>query len=140
MREYGRAIHGVLIEGTKHGKKFQRINVIAARIGDRIVAPFCYAENTTSAFFVEWFRRKFIKSVPKGTTVILDNASFHPVKKLRNLCRRHGIYLLFLPPYSPDYNPIEKDWANMKRALIDFIPYYGDVACAVYRYFGVDTF
>jgi transposase len=68
----------------------------------------------------------------------MDNASFHPPKKLKNLCRRHGMGLLFLPAYSPDYNPIEKTWANMKRALIDIIPTCEDVSAAVYQYFGVD--
>jgi transposase len=70
-------------------------------------------------------------AVPKGTTVIMDNASFHPPKKLKNPCRRHGMGLLFLPAYSPDYNPIEKSRANMKRALIDIIPTCEDVPAAV---------
>lgn len=140
VREYGRAFHGVKIEDVKRGRKFQKTNVVAAKIGDKIVAPLCYSENTTSAFFVEWFRKKFVKSVPKGTTAIMDNATFHPRKKLENLCRRHGIKLLFLPPYSPDYSPIEKSWANMKRALIDTIPDCEDVAQAVYLHFDVDTF
>jgi hypothetical protein len=135
VREYGRAIHGVLVEDTKRGKKFQRTNVVAARIGGNITAPLCYAENTTGEVFIEWFRTKFVKSVPKGTTAIMDNASFHPPKKLKNLCRRHGIKLLFLPAYSPDYNPIEKTWANMKRALVDIIPNCDDVPRAVYQYF-----
>jgi transposase len=125
----------VKIEDVKNGRKFQRTNVIAAKIGDNIVAPFCYSWNTTSASFIEWFKTKFIKEVPKGTTAIMDNASFHPPKKLKNLCRRHGIKLLFLPAYSPDYNPIERSWANMKRALIDRIPACEDVPSAVYQYF-----
>jgi transposase len=140
VREYGWAIRGAIVEDTKRGRKFQRTNVIAAKIGDAVVAPFCYTENTTSALFVEWFRTKFIKAVPKGTVAILDNASFHPPKKLKNLCRRHGIKLLFLPAYSPDYNPIEKTWANMKRALVDIVSDFEDIASAVYRYFAVDTF
>jgi transposase len=130
----------VKIEDVKSGRKFQRTNVVAAKIGGSIVAPLCYSWNTTSASFVEWFRTKFIKSVPKGTTAIMDNATFHPPKKLKNLCRRHGIKLLFLPAYSPDYNPIEKSWANMKRALIDTIPTCEDVPSAVYRYFCVNTY
>ena len=128
------------VKDTKPGRKFQRTNVIAAKIGDSIVAPLCYTENTTSSGFVEWFRTKFVKAVPKGTTAIMDNASFHPRKKLKNLCRRHGIKLLFLPAYSPDFNPIEKTWANMKRSLIDIIADSKDIPSAVYRYFGVDTF
>jgi hypothetical protein len=140
IREYGRALRGVKIEDVKSGRKFQRTNVIAARIGGRIAAPLCYSWNTTSASFIEWFRTKFIKSVPKGTTAIMDNASFHPPKKLKNLCRRHGIKLLFLPAYSPDYNPIEKSWANMKRALVDTIPACEDVPAAIYQYFNADIF
>jgi transposase len=122
---------------VKSGRKFQRTNVIATRIGGGIVAPLCYSGNTTSASFTEWFRTKLVKAVPNGTTVITDNASFHPPKKLKNLCRRHGMKLLFLPAYSSDYNPIEKTWANMKRALIDIIPACEDVPAAIYQYFGV---
>lgn len=139
IREYGRASRGVKIEDVKHGKKFQRTNVVAAKIGDKVVASHCYSENTTSAFFVEWFRTKFVKAVPKGTTAIMDNVTFHLPKKLKNLCRRHSIKLLFLPAYSPDYSPIEKSWANMKYALIDTIPNCEDVPSAVYQYFGVNT-
>ena len=140
VREYGRAIRGVLVEDTKRGGKFQRTNVVAARIGDSVVAPFCHTENSTSASFVEWFRTKFVKAVPKGTTAIMDNASFHSPKKLKNLCRRHGIKLLFLPAYSPDLNPIEKTWANMKRSLVDIIPDCEDIPSAIYTYFSVVIF
>ena len=76
----------------------------------------------TGSLFTEWFRKILVKSIPRGSTVILDNASFHPKQKLKNLARRHGINLLFLPPYSPDSNPIEKIWANMKRALANLLP------------------
>ena len=143
IREHGRAVRGVKVEDTKRGRKFQRTNVIAARTKSengeiRHVATLCYTQNTDSGFFIDWFRTKLVKSIPKGSTVIMDNASFHPKKKLFNLARRHGLKLLFLPAYSPDYNPIEKDWANMKNALVDMLPEYKDVPSAVYGYFGVD--
>jgi putative transposase len=63
----------------------------------------------------------------------MDNASFHPKKKLRNLARRHGLKLLFLPAYSPDYNPIEKDWANIKNALINLVNDEVTLETAIYR-------
>ena len=140
VRERARAARGIKIEDVKSGKKFDRTNVVAAKLDKKIIEPFCYSENMTGALFVEWFRKKFVKSVPKGTTAILDNASFHPPKKLKNLCKRHGIKLLFLPAYSPDYNDIEKTWANMKRALVDTIPICENVSSAIYQYFDVSNF
>lgn len=134
VREYGRALRGEKVEDTKRGKKFQRTNVVAAKFDGKLIAPLCYTESTTGAFFTEWFRNIFVKVAPKGSTAIMDNASFHPKKKLRNLARRHGIKLLFLPPYSPDFNPIEKDWANMKRALADILPLEQTLDKAIYRY------
>jgi hypothetical protein len=72
--------------------------------------------------------------------ILIHYSIDHPPKKLKNLCRCHGIKLLFLSAYSLDYNPIEKSWANMKCALIDKIPGCEDVPAAVYQYFGVNIF
>ena len=99
-------------------------------------APFCYTEKMTGVLFENWFRTKLVKSVPKGVTIIMDNASFHRKKKLGNLARRHGVKLLFLPPYSPDFNPIENTWANMKRALSDSLTDLENLQSGIYRYLG----
>ena len=45
----------------------------------------------------------------------MDNASFHKSAKTKELIESVGCKVIFLPPYSPDFNPIEKFWANMKR-------------------------
>ena len=142
VREHGRALRGAKIEDTKRGRKHERINVISARIkninGDvRHFATHCYTQNTDSEFFENWFRKVLVKSIDKGSTIILDRASFHRQKRLRNLARRHGMKILFLPAYSPDFNPIEKDWANMKNALVDIIPECNNVSLAVYRHFAI---
>ena len=47
--------------------------------------------------------------------------------------------VVFLPAYSPDLNPIEKDWANMKSALVDMLPGYDSITSAVYDYFCRNT-
>ena len=52
-----------------------------------------------------------------GDVVIMDNARFHRERILRQIASRYRVMALFLPPYSPDYNPIERLWANMKRWL-----------------------
>ena len=140
VREYGRAVRGIKVEDVKRGRKFQRTNVVAAQFktqdgNNRVVAPLCYTGNTTGEFFEAWFKTKLVKSVPKGVTVIMDNATVHRKKKLGNLARRHGLRLLFLPAYSPDLNPIEPTWANMKRALVDILPTQDNLENAIYSYF-----
>ena len=57
--------------------------------------------------------------LPRACAVIMDNASFHRKGALEKIIgkSRRRIRLMFLPPYSPDLNPIEKSWANLKRRL-----------------------
>ena len=110
QREKGRAPRGLKVEGEKSGKR------PLSSSGSRI--PF------------------FPHSPTEGYTVILDNASHHRRKVLKKLARgKAGV--LFLPPYSPDYNPIEKSWANMKRFLRDNLRGFFMVDFVVYEYFAL---
>lgn len=129
-------MRGVKVEDVKRGRRFQRLNVIGGLCNGETLAEFCYNGTTTGDFFEMWFSDCLLKHVEKGCTVIMDNASFHRKNKLRELAEKAGIELLFLPPYSPDFNPIEKTWANMKRALRDLLPLCKTLAEAVYLYFG----
>lgn len=116
-REYGYAPRGEKVFGEIAGMKFQRTNLVAAQIGARTVAPMYYDCATNSAVFEYWFEEKLLPELSPGNVVIMDNASFHRKGALRKIAKRHHVLILFLPPYSPDYNPIEKLWANMKRRL-----------------------
>jgi transposase len=145
VREYGRAVRGVKIEDIKRGRKFHRTNVVAAQFKSedgkiKVIEPFCYSQNMRGEFFEDWFKRRLVKSVPNGVTIIMDNASFHRKKKLRNLARRHGVKLLFLPTYSPDFNPIEHTWSNRKRALVDILPDSETLEKGIYDYFKSNYF
>jgi transposase len=71
-------------------------------------------------FFVDWFEFDLLSVVSPGQTIIMDNASFHPKKELRKIAGRYRLNLLLLPPYSPDFNPTEKFWANLKRCCVTF--------------------
>lgn len=71
--------------------------------------------------FNNWVEHFLIKELKAGQFVVMDNASFHKSQKTRDLIESVGCTLIFLPPYSPDLNPIEKFWANMKRWIKDKI-------------------
>jgi len=91
---------------------------------------------TDSVFFEKWFEDCLLGEMPKGYTVIMDNAKFHRKKELRKLARGK-VRLLFLPPYSPEYNPIEKTWANMKRFLCNNLKDFHSVDSGIYNYFSI---
>ena len=140
MRERARAARGVKVEDVKRGRKFQRVNVVAAQFEDETgrihrVAPLCYSQHTNSEIFEYWFKTNLVKSVARGSTIIMDRASFHRPTQLKNLARRRGVKILFLPAYSPDLNPIEKTWANMKKALADIISKEESLECSIMQYF-----
>jgi transposase len=77
----------------------------------------CYEHATTAAFFEDWFEFELIPLLPANALVIMDNASFHRKNALADIAYRYGINVLFLPPYSPQFNPIEHSWANLKDWL-----------------------
>lgn len=102
---------------TVAGRKFQRNNLVAAKMGEELLAAMWYPENTDSAIFEVWFQGRLLPSLPEGTVIVMDNASFHRKKKLARLAEAYPVRLVFLPPYSPELNPIEKVWAVLKRWL-----------------------
>jgi transposase len=136
QREYGRALRGEQINGARQGNQYERVNVIGALCGGRHYAVECYSRTTNSELFEDWFENRLLKAIPKGFTIIMDNASFHRKEILRKLARGKA-RLLFLPPYSPDYNPIEKTWANMKRFLRNNSNNFLSAGYAIYDYFSI---
>ncbi|MDR2477450.1 MAG: transposase [Treponema sp.] len=108
--------------------------VAAALNGNRVIASYWYTGTTTASIFEDWFKTRLLPCLRKGSTVILDNARFHRKTELIPLAGKVKVRLLFLPPYSPDFNPIEKTWVNMKRWLRDNASYFPVLQDAVYAY------
>ena len=91
-------------------------------MADRILAPFQYTGTMDSSLFELWFSDQLLPSLDKGTVIVMDNASFHSKKRLFFAAQNAGCRLLFLPPYSPELNPIENFWAWLKRFLRKILP------------------
>ena len=60
-----------------------------------------------SQFFEAWFERHLIPELEQGAVIVLDNASFHRKKRLYEIAEQYKVKIIFLPPYSPELNPIE---------------------------------
>ena len=68
-----------------------------------------------SDVFYFWVKEFLIPELPKQSIVVMDNATFHKRSDTQELLEQHGHHILWLPPYSPDLNPIEKMWAWVKK-------------------------
>lgn len=134
QRERGRALRGIRVEDVCRGRKFARTNVIAAKCNGEVLAPRTYTHTTNGHFFANWFEYDLLSVVLPGYTIVMDNASFHPKKELRKIANRYDVKLLFLPAYSPDLNPIEKFWANLKYWLCDYSSHYSSLQSAIIDY------
>jgi len=90
--------------------------LIAARIGDIFTAPMLFRGASDTLAFNAWLEQQLCPLLDQKHFVIIDNASFHKGSETETrLIAATGASLLFLPPYSPELNSIEKDFANIKR-------------------------
>lgn len=90
-----------------------------------------YQDTMTSDLFEEWFKKMLIPSLRRKTVIILDNASFHRMKKLQEIAEKNNHIILPLSPYSPELNPIEKCWANIKQLMRKILPLFDDFESAL---------
>ena len=120
-REYARAPRGEKVTAQISGRKFKRTNIVAGICQGKWVAPLEYTGTTDSALFEFWFEHCLLKELSQGSIIILDNASFHRKTILPDLALKHRSTILFLPPYSPNLNPIEFRWAWPKCKLWELL-------------------
>ncbi len=116
-REYGYAPKGQKVDAAVSGRKYKRVGIVAAQLGREIISPLAYSGTMDSSLFAFLFEKQLLPALPPDTVIVMDNASFHRKPQLVYAAQKHGFRLIFLPPYSPEFNPIEKFWAWLKRFL-----------------------
>lgn len=116
-RLYGRAFSNKRVEDYVPDVRFERTSVMGALGLDDIIAPLIYKGTLNSLLFAAYVEKSLAPAMKKGDTLILDNCSVHKVKNILNPLIDKGVNVTFLPPYSPDFNPIELAWSKMKAHL-----------------------
>jgi transposase len=108
---------GTRIEEPVFRLRHSRTTVIAAYRQNKIEAFFRFKRPTNTEVFNYWVNQYLIPILEKDDWVILDNAAFHKSPQTKMAVEAKGAHLLFLPPYSPDLNKIEHQWARLKAGL-----------------------
>ena len=117
--------------GAVSGNRYSRESFIVAKNQSNILAPFCYTGTCNTSLFNAWLEQILVPELRPGQVVILDNASFHKSQASIEIIQKAGCEVLFLPPYSPDLNPIEKFWANFKKKVREALNEYSSLAKAI---------
>jgi len=97
--------------------KWRTLTFIAALRYDRIDAPCVLDGPINGESFTAWVEHFLVPTLSPGDIVIMDNLGSHKGQAARQAIRAAGARLLFLPPYSPDLNPIEQVFAKLKHLL-----------------------
>ena len=114
-RTHGYAIKGQRCYGTHDWGAKGRTNAIGALLSGIILTVSLFNTTINTEVFDAWVIEDLIPKLPSNSIVVMDNASFHKGERMKNALFQAGHTLLYLPPYSPDLNPIEKKWAQAKK-------------------------
>ncbi len=117
VRRYGRSPRGKRVRGYAPAGHWKITTFLAGLTSGGIVAPFVVDEPMNRAIFTQYVRQYLVPELNPGDVVILDNLSSHKGAEAAALVEARGATLLFLPPYSPDLNPIEMVFAKLKHLL-----------------------
>jgi len=113
----GRAPRGERCIGSAPHGHWMTSTFVAGLRSDSIIAPMVTDAPMDGQLFLEWVRKFLCPALRTGDIVVADNLSSHKVAGVRHAIESVGAKLVYLPPYSPDLNPIEQVFAKLKTLL-----------------------
>jgi transposase len=116
-RRYGRAPGGQRVREATPAGHWRTLTVLGAMSTDGLIATMTIAAPTDREVFLAYLEEVLCPRLKPGQIVVMDNLSSHKVAGVSQLIHAVGAELLYLPPYSPDFNPIEKCWSKLKQKL-----------------------
>lgn len=108
--------HERLIDNTPHGH-WKTTTFLAALRHDSLIAPLVVDGAINGEIFTAWLKQELAPSLNSGDIVVMDNLSSHKSFAVREIIEGVGAEVMYLPPYSPDFNPIEMVFSKVKSLL-----------------------
>jgi transposase len=116
-RLYARRPDGRRIHEATPGGHWKIMTILAAMGRRGITAAMTIEEATDGDIFLAYVEQVLCPTLAAGDVVVMDNLAAHKVDGIEQLIQMRGAEVLYLPPYSPDLNPIEKAWSKIKQWL-----------------------
>ena len=118
-RAYGRAPRGRRVTGGVPWGSWERLTVIGALALAGVIAGMSIPAATGTAVFLAFVEQVLVPALQErpGAIVVMDNLAAHKAEAVRSALDRAGLNHRYLPPYSPDLNPIEQAWSKLKARL-----------------------
>ena len=116
-RLYGRALKNQRVVDSVPDIRFARTTVLSSVRMDGTIIPCVFEDALNGELFREYVRVFLVPTLKPGDIVVMDNLSSHKVGGIVEMIEAVGAQIRFLPPYSPDLNPIELMWSKMKAIL-----------------------
>jgi transposase len=117
VRTYGRSLHGQRCVGDAPAGHWKTMTAVAAIRLDGLTASATLPHAMDGELFLAYVEYGLLPALKAGDVVVMDNLPGHRLSKVRQRIESTGAKLLYLPPYSPDFNPIEMIWSKVKRLL-----------------------
>ena len=117
LRRYGRCLRGLRLRDYTPCGHWQTHTVVAALRVDGLHAPAVFDGPIDNPTFLAYVEQVLVPTLRPGDVVVLDNLTMHKQPEVQVAIERVGAHLRFLPPYSPDFNPIELAFAKLKAFL-----------------------
>jgi transposase len=121
-RLQGRSLRGERVYDSVPLNRGKNVSIIAAIALKGLLAFVNILGASNSLVFEAFIARLLVPNLWKGACVVMDNASIHKEKEIRPLLEKVGAKLVFLPPYSPDFSPIENCWSKVKSCIRSLTP------------------
>ena len=117
VRLYGRGKRGQRVKGYIPDARWKSLSILSSLRADGSTEAIVYEGGLSAEFFKTWVKECLLKTLREGDVVIMDNMSSHKGSAICELIEGVGAQVRYLPPYSPDFNPVEMMWSKIKSEL-----------------------